>query len=275
MTEQNDLIPRRPKVSIISITYENLGGLQATVASVMSQLADKRDWELLIVDGGSKDGSLAYLEGISSVANWSSQRDRGVYHAMNIGLERSNGDFHMFLNAGDTFADTGSLNAVIQGLKTDPTWLVGGALHLNPGGKPFIVANRPHQWQRHALGLQPHCHQACVFSTSLALALGGYSETFGFAGDFDFILRIGLVSAPLELAEVIVRYEGGGRSAAGGLEIPQLLHRIRVERMQLGKLASIIDTLVVRQQQARQCAVKLKGTLLTKVPASRTALADQ
>lgn len=265
MTEQDHFNNRKaPRVSIITIAYENLAGLKATVQSVLEQTASGDDWELVIVDGGSKDGSVEYLGSITGVANWSSRPDRGVYDAMNIGLARARGDFHMFLNAGDTFYNGASLSTVLDALRTSPTWLIGGALHMNPGGEPYVVANRPHRWRRHALGFQPHCHQACVFSSGLASALGGYSEKFGFAGDFDFILRAGLVSAPLEVAEVIVRYEGGGRSATGVAEIPELLHRIRVERMQLGKVASAMDAVAVRRQQARQYALRLRRNLLSR-----------
>ncbi|WP_166784271.1 glycosyltransferase [Cryobacterium gelidum] len=265
MTEHEDSRPStNPRVSIITIAYENRDGLKSTVESVLAQDARRSDWELVIVDGGSMDGSFEYLHSIDHFANWSSQPDRGVYHAMNIGLGRASGDYHIFLNAGDIFFDTESLSTVINALVTNPTWLVGGAMHMNPGGAPFVVANRPHRWERHALGFQPHCHQACVFRADLSSVLGGYSEEFGFAGDFDFILRAGLVESPLEVGEIIARYEGGGKSATGGDETPQLLHRIRVERMQLGRIASAIDMIVVRRQQLRQRAVSVKRRLLLK-----------
>lgn len=93
------------KLSIITINYNNYDGLKATVASVMSQTY--RDFEWIIIDGGSKDGSKEVIEEVavnpnSNITYWCSEPDNGIYHAMNKGIAKANGKYFLFLNSGDT-----------------------------------------------------------------------------------------------------------------------------------------------------------------------------
>ncbi len=94
------------KVSIITINYNDVTGLQRTLDSVRSQTYT--DYEQIIVDGGSDDGSidviLSNLQTFepSSLA-WVSEPDKGVYDAQNKGIEMASGEYCFFLNAGDVF----------------------------------------------------------------------------------------------------------------------------------------------------------------------------
>lgn len=91
-----------PKLSIITVSYNNLAGLQKTVESVASQTW--QDFEHIIIDGGSKDGSVAFLESKSQqFSYWISEPDNGVYQAMNKGIAQAKGKYLLFLNSGDHF----------------------------------------------------------------------------------------------------------------------------------------------------------------------------
>lgn len=93
-------------LSIVTITYNNLNGLKRTGDSLLG-LRKNPSVEWIVVDGGSKDGSVEYLNSISEV-QYTSEPDRGIYDAMNKGFRRAQGVYIWFLNAGDIF------NAVIQ-----------------------------------------------------------------------------------------------------------------------------------------------------------------
>lgn len=90
-----------PKISIITINYNNLEGLKKTVSSVGGQTWT--DFEHVIIDGSSTDGSAEYLKDLNDEVNWESESDKGVYHAMNKGIKKAKGEYLLFLNSGDHF----------------------------------------------------------------------------------------------------------------------------------------------------------------------------
>ena len=100
------------KLSIITINLNNRDGLQKTIDSVVSQTY--RDFEWIIIDGGSTDGSKDVIERYSEhIDYWVSEPDRGIYNAMNKGIRLSHGEYLHFLNSGDSFFDKNVLSNVI------------------------------------------------------------------------------------------------------------------------------------------------------------------
>lgn len=109
------------KLSVITINYNDREGLKRTVDSVLAQ--DFRDFEWIVIDGGSTDGSVEVIENTvkllseegersSLVSFWCSEPDRGIYNAMNKGIMHARGEYVNFLNSGDTYHDSGVLSAV-------------------------------------------------------------------------------------------------------------------------------------------------------------------
>jgi glycosyltransferase involved in cell wall biosynthesis len=91
-------------ISIITINYNDAVGLKKTMASVLEQTYE--DIEYIVIDGGSTDGSKAYIELYQKVlAYWVSEPDQGIYHAMNKGIDQATGDYLLFLNSGDWLVD--------------------------------------------------------------------------------------------------------------------------------------------------------------------------
>lgn len=92
----------RPKFSIITVNYNNLEGLKKTIESVNNQTY--KEFEYVVIDGGSNDGSMNFLETNKAQFNyWVSEPDNGVYQAMNKGIEKATGEYLLFLNSGDHF----------------------------------------------------------------------------------------------------------------------------------------------------------------------------
>lgn len=90
------------KISIITINYNNLEGLKRTVESVINQTW--KEFEYIVIDGGSSDGSKEYIESHSkSIDYWVSESDSGIYNAMNKGIAKATGEYLLFLNSGDHF----------------------------------------------------------------------------------------------------------------------------------------------------------------------------
>lgn len=97
------------RYSVITINYNNVDGLRRTIESVVRQTSV--DYEYIVIDGGSTDGSLDVIkEYDSSISYWISERDNGIYHAMNKGVIHASGDYCIFMNSGDAFFDDNVLN---------------------------------------------------------------------------------------------------------------------------------------------------------------------
>lgn len=92
----------RNKVTIITVNYNNLEGLKRTIPSVLSQTF--HDYEYIVIDGGSTDGSKEYIESQQQgLTYWVSERDKGIYPAMNKGIAQAHGEYCIFMNSGDHF----------------------------------------------------------------------------------------------------------------------------------------------------------------------------
>lgn len=104
------------KISIITINYNNKLGLERTIKSVIQQ--SWQDFEYLIIDGGSSDGSVDIIKDYNSRINyWISEKDNGIYNAMNKGIRKAKGEYLLFLNSGDILQGNHSLFDVNQYVK--------------------------------------------------------------------------------------------------------------------------------------------------------------
>jgi glycosyltransferase involved in cell wall biosynthesis len=111
------------KLSIITINYNNCAGLQKTIDSVVAQTW--RDFEWIVIDGGSTDGSKELIEKYQDYfAYWCSEPDKGVYNAMNKGVVKAKGDYLLFLNSGDILYTNNTL-AEIEKAKYDADIVTG------------------------------------------------------------------------------------------------------------------------------------------------------
>lgn len=101
------------KYSIITINFNDKEGLKRTVISVLNQTYT--DYEFIIIDGGSTDGSIDVIQEYkNNVTYWVSEKDKGVYNAMNKGIAQAHGDYLVFMNSGDCFHAPDVLNAVAE-----------------------------------------------------------------------------------------------------------------------------------------------------------------
>ena len=177
-------MPNDPLFTIITVIYNNIAGLKRTAESVHAQTL--KDYEWIVIDGGSSDGSAEWLK--SSKANWISEPDRGIYDAMNKGIGKSSNQYLLFLNAGDTLAEKDVLQSLSQEIKsqrTAPDFIYGDSLELDQSGKQL---NKPARSYKKILsGMFTH-HQAMLYRRA---ALGNltYSQRYDIAADYDFTLR--------------------------------------------------------------------------------------
>jgi len=98
------------KISVITVCFNSAETIKDTITSVASQ--DYDNYEHLIVDGGSVDGTVKIVSSADSITNFISEPDKGIYDAMNKGIQMATGDVIGFLNADDVFADSKVLSGI-------------------------------------------------------------------------------------------------------------------------------------------------------------------
>lgn len=122
-----------PKLSIITINLNNKAGLQRTIDSVISQTYKDIEW--IVIDGGSTDGSKELIEKYSShIAYWVSEPDKGIYNAMNKGIQMATGEYLQFLNSGDCLYDEDVIADFVKRVNKEDV-IYGNVLFVDAAGK--------------------------------------------------------------------------------------------------------------------------------------------
>lgn len=180
-----------PKFSIITVTYNAQQVLEDTIQSVISQTY--HHVEYIIVDGASKDGTLAIINKYrSQIQKVVSEPDKGLYDAMNKGIALASGDYLCFLNAGDCFHEDNTLQQMVHSI-------TGNELPDVLYGETAIVDSQRHflrmrrlstpevlTWKSFRQGMLV-CHQAFFARHTL---VEPYNLTYRFSSDFDWCIRI-------------------------------------------------------------------------------------
>jgi len=180
----------KPVISIITVTYNASRWLEQTIKSVLAQTYPHIEY--LIIDGGSVDGTLNIIQKYESgLAYWESEPDKGLYDAMNKGLETAKGDYVWFMNAGDIISDNSTVEEIINGIKSDflPDIIYGETQIMNEHGNVMGLRRlrAPDQltWKSFRMGMLV-CHQSFIVKRSIAPQ---YDLQYRFSSDFDWCIR--------------------------------------------------------------------------------------
>jgi glycosyltransferase involved in cell wall biosynthesis len=202
---------KRPLISVVTVVFNGEAHLEETIVSVLRQ--DYDNIEYLIVDGGSTDGTLDILEKYADrIDYWVSEPDGGIYDAMNKGLKLAGGELIGLLNADD-FYQPGALEKVAESYRKEG---VQGIYY----GDNFVLQEdlglkyRFRATLRYWLGM-PMCHQAMFVHRDVYAKLGGYSTSYRFAGDYDFLLRaVAANTGFVHVSRYLVSYRNTGLTSA-------------------------------------------------------------
>lgn len=170
--------------SIVTITRNNLDGFAKTHKSINGQIC--KDFEWIIVDGASTDGTLDYIRNNNLESLCISEPDKGIYSAMNKGIDRAKGDYLLFLNAGDSLADIDILSTLAMAInKHHPDFIYGDSLEECKSARPYYKKARNHK--NFIWGMFTH-HQAMLYRRA-ALNNLRYNEEYKIASDYEFTVR--------------------------------------------------------------------------------------
>lgn len=173
------------KLSIITINFNNKLGLIKTVESVINQTY--QDFEYIIIDGGSTDGSKEYIEEKQAHFDyWVSERDDGIYNAMNKGIKVAKGEYCLFLNSGDYLVRNILPSINLFSFKAD---IVYFDLKYQ-GEENEHVQVYPDNLTFKYLSTYSLPHQGSLIKRELFFKFGFYDESFKIISDWCFFLLV-------------------------------------------------------------------------------------
>jgi putative colanic acid biosynthesis glycosyltransferase len=180
----------RTLFSIITINYNNKKGLERTFASVISQKF--KDYELIIIDGNSNDGSTEFLNTIEeSNVIIISENDKGIYDAMNKGLQLANGEYIIFMNSGDCFSDSFVLNLIHSTINNCPIKLkfIYGDTYEKEATDITLYYKKAKNQSLAWYGMFTH-HQSMIFANDVLMKNKiEYNLKYPLSADWDFVLK--------------------------------------------------------------------------------------
>ncbi|RZK09163.1 MAG: glycosyltransferase, partial [Flavobacterium sp.] len=198
----------------ITVNYNNQAGLEKTIASVICQIFN--DFEYIIIDGGSTDLSVDVIKQyFDQIDYWVSEKDSGIYNAMNKGIKVTKGEYIIFLNSGDVFTDRNTLNTCKKYIDSNPSADVfyGDIWGTQPRVKEPWLHCHPEKIDLFFLEHQNLNHQSAIFKTSLFADLGLYPKKYCLAGDHWLFLKAFVGNKKfVHIPEPLVVYDYGGQS---------------------------------------------------------------
>ncbi|MBK7434333.1 MAG: glycosyltransferase [Chitinophagaceae bacterium] len=216
------------KITIITVTLNSEKYLEDCIRSVIAQ--DYQDIEHIVVDGKSKDGTVDIIKKYEShISRWISEKDHGMYDALNTGMEMATGDIIGILNSDDVLASDDVISAIARAFEDENTEATYGDLvyvqadHMD---KIIRVWNgQPYKRSRFRYGWMP-AHPTFYFRKKLLATCGNYETHYFSAADFEFMVRYLYrfrVNATY-IPKLIVKMRQGGMSNGN------ILRRLRANR---------------------------------------------
>lgn len=216
------------KISVITVSYNSVATLERALQSVKEQ-----DWsavEHIVIDGSSTDQSMKIIELYSShLAHVVSEPDKGIYDAMNKGLDLASGDVVCFLNADDQYAHKRVLSCVATQMREYRLDALMGDVGFFHEQNPQRLIRRYRSDRFHpkrlAWGWMP-AHPALFLSRQVVQRVGHFKIDYRIAGDYEYVVRVfhGHEVRYRHLPQVLVNMQTGGVST-GGFKAKMLINR--------------------------------------------------
>ncbi len=206
------------KISIITVVYNSVNTLKQTIFSVFGQTY--KNIEYIIIDGGSGDGTVELIKNYENkISYWISEKDHGIYNAMNKGIEAATGEYIQFLNADDVLVNENVIKNIVLEIKranrpdvlSAPIWMVDEERHIQKLLKNQININQI----KHGRSL-PH---PGIFMKRNLLKRYRFNENYEIASDFELILKCVVENKTFSfIDEPVVFFSNGGISESCSIQ---------------------------------------------------------
>jgi glycosyltransferase involved in cell wall biosynthesis len=264
------------KYSIITVNYNNKEGLRKTIESVIHQ--SFRDFEFIVIDGGSTDGSTEILKEYNAqISYWVSEPDGGIYQGMNKGIDKATGEYLNFMNSGDCFYSFYILEKV-SNYQSDADFIVGKDYHYNSEINQGHVSIQPPRTTMMHFFVATLDHQSSFIRREL-FADSPYDESHRLVSDWIFYVEkiVGEGRQVQFIPDIVCAREEGGLSEQqrerNRSEIDAYLHQLlapgiyadyatlsQLDKTSLYRLFSILDDSKKRRWLVR--CIKLINKIL-------------
>ncbi len=235
---------KHPMISIIVATYNVVMTLQQCISSIVGQTYE--NIELIIIDGGSTDGTVELLE-INNhlISYWISESDKGIYNAWNKGLLQAKGEWICFIGADDFILDTQVIERIAIQLAMIPSNInvaYGQIMLLNNFGENLYAIGEP--WgkvKERFKQIMSIPHPGLMHRRSLFEQNGNFDESFRIGGDYELLLRELKTADAVFIPDIItVGMRQGGLSSSPSNSIETLLEARRAQKMHGLPIPSLI-----------------------------------
>jgi glycosyltransferase involved in cell wall biosynthesis len=233
---------RNPILSVITIVYNNVNDIERTMLSVIDQ--SYAGIEYIVVDGLSNDGTLEIIKGYEKhIAKLISEKDEGIYDAMNKGLAAATGDYVIFMNSGDEFYELDTV-AEVFAMVDDADIYYGETEMIDANGQS--LGRRRHKapkqftWRSFNYGMSVS-HQAVYIKREL---LEPYDRRYQLSADIDWIIRAAKKANKIvNVNRYVAKYLVGGMSKTKHRQ--SLAERFDIMKRHYGLVPTILNHFVI------------------------------
>lgn len=239
----------KPLISIITVVFNNVKHIERTLKSVFNQTFESI--EFIIIDGKSTDGTFEIIQKYSDqIQILISEKDKGIYDAMNKGLANAKGDYVYFLNSGDELFDKDTLKNVFENAKSEDVFY-GDAQIIDENER--IIGWREHRppekldWKSFQKGMLV-CHQSIFIKRSLVV---DYDTHYQISADIDWVIKALKKSTIIVNTHLpICKYLAGGLSIIN--EKKSWKERFSIMQKHYGLIPTIFNHIYILMRAAKR-----------------------
>lgn len=208
------------KISVITVCYNAIQGIERTIKSVLSQ--SYPEIEYIVIDGNSTDGTVDIIRKYADkIAYYVSEPDYGIYDAMNKGIKVATGEWINFLNAGDCYYNSTSVeNMFSQNILSSIDVVYGYQVHSYDYGK-FVRKRLPLSFFNTGM---PFGHESC-FVRACVMKLTGFDTNYCIAADYNFFYSLYVSGNKFQPVDVIVTDFESMEGVSSSIKTSFMTHR--------------------------------------------------
>jgi glycosyltransferase involved in cell wall biosynthesis len=254
----------KPRITVVTVVFNCVGSIEPTILNIIGQ--SYSNIEYIVVDGGSTDGTLELIKKYEAhIDLWISEKDKGIYNAMNKGIDLSTGDWINFMNAGDHFHSSKTVEQVAPHLDNRYGVVAGAVRYIYDENNARIKHMRP-KFTGFYLEV-PH-HQASFINNWL-MKHHKYDESFRIRGDLNFMIALHADGQEISMIdEVICDVDTNGVSS--GLSKVHVSEEIRAGKLVIKNYgvkciayhaAHVIPRLLLRKMLPKRVESKVRSLI--------------
>lgn len=247
------------KLSVITINYNNSAGLEKTIKSVVSQTFS--DFEYIVIDGGSTDESTVVIKKYSDkFTHWISEKDNGIYDAMNKGIRAAKGEYCLFLNSGDFLFDKDVFEKTFQSNHAED--IIYGNMMIDWGNGKITLGTMPDKITYHQMYTDTLWHPVSFIKKELFEKYGYYDESYRMVADYEFFFKTIIIHnvTTKHISLPISVYNMEGFSSKPDFKNIEKEERNRVLKTYLPQ--SVID---FSEEKNRESTIVAKENLISRI----------